>query len=239
MIGNIRIEICAGSYEDVCTASAFAEVDRIELNSALELGGMTPSLSALKEAKKSSSKSIICMTRPRPAGFRYTEREKDIMYKDAVQFLENGADGIVFGSLEDDLTIDIPFAEKMITLIHSYQKEAVFHKAFDLTPDPLQAMETLISLKADRILTSGGKENVTEGLSVIRRLNEQSAGRIMILPGGGVSEKNVHDLISEGLCSEIHMSAKETRSDCENYFAVSAERIRTVLNTLKTGTDPK
>ena len=100
-------------------------------------------------------------------------------------------------------------------------------------------METLISLKADRILTSGGKENVTEGLSVIRRLNEQSAGRIMILPGGGVSEKNVHELISEGLCGEIHMSAKETRSDCENYFAVSAERIRMVLDTLKTGTDRK
>ena len=96
MKNGITVEICAGSLNDVITASSFEEVDRIELNCALELGGLTPSVSTLNKALAVSEKQILAMVRPRPAGFLYTQSEKDLMYEDACVFLKAGAHGIVF-----------------------------------------------------------------------------------------------------------------------------------------------
>ena len=144
MIGGVQIEICAGSIEDVITAEAFPEVDRIEFNSALELGGLTPGPASFLRARALSSRKILCMCRPRPAGFCYSSEEKTVLFHEAQFFLQNGADGIVFGCLNSDHTIDRAFTEKTAALAHSYGKEAVFHKAFDETKDMYAAAETLI-----------------------------------------------------------------------------------------------
>ena len=176
------------------------------------------------------------MVRPRPAGFVYNAYEKDTMLKDAEFFLENRADGIVFGVLNSDLTVDTQFTEQMVRLIHSYGSEAVFHKAFDETPDLFAAAETLAECGIDRILTSGGAENTELGISVIRELQSRFGGRMEILPGGGVSEHNAAKILQKTGCRSIHMTAKSSCEDCGTYFAVDPERIRKILASLRPGT---
>ncbi len=229
MKNGIEVEICAGSLNDVITASAFALVDRIELNCALELGGLTPSFCTLKNALAHSDKRIIAMIRPRPAGFIYTDSEKNVMYEDAFQFLEAGAHGIVFGSLNEDHTVDMPFVIKMTELIHSYGAIAVFHKAFDDTDDPFRAAESLAQAGVDRILTSGKQADALKGAALIRALNERFGQRICFLPGGGVNESNVKEILRISGSTQIHMSAKETIDQDGRYFAVSADRIQNIL----------
>lgn len=233
MIENIQIEICTGSYTDVCTAESFDAVDRIELNSALELGGLTPSLHTFLKAREKTDKKIICMVRTRPAGFIYTEDELEIMYQDAETFLREGADGIVFGFLNKDRTVNVPAAEKFCSLIHSYGKTAVFHKAFDLTADQDAAAASLIGIGIDRILTSGGRENVTAGRDAIAHLQKNFGSRIQILPGGGVSESTLIPLLKHTGCTQFHMSARSTYQDDGPYDAVDPNKIRRTLLTLR------
>lgn len=140
------LEICAGSYYDALEACK-GQADRIELNSALHLGGLTPSLASLILTKTSTDLKVICMVRPRGGGFCYGEADTQTMYADAKLLLENGADGIAFGFLNEDYTIDIPKTEHMVSIIKQYNKEAVFHRAFDCTDDPYSSIETLIKLK--------------------------------------------------------------------------------------------
>lgn len=128
---DIKIEVCAGSYED-CLAAARGKADRVELNSALALGGLSPTEATLRLVKRDTDLKVICMVRPRGAGFHYTEVERKVMMAEAKSFLENGADGIAFGFLNADGTIDVEATKEMIDLIHSYNKEAVFHRAVDV-----------------------------------------------------------------------------------------------------------
>ena len=116
------LEICAGSYYDALEACK-GQADRIELNSALHLGGLTPSLASLILTKTSTDLKVICMVRPRGGGFCYGEADTQTMYADAKLLLENGADGIAFGFLNEDYTIDIPKTEHMVSIIKQYNKE--------------------------------------------------------------------------------------------------------------------
>ena len=147
-------EVCAGSVQD-CINAELGGADRVELNSALYLGGLTPSLAMLKLVKEKTSLKVICMNRPRAAGFCYDDVEIETMFKDAEILLENGADGISFGFLNPDATINITHTKKMVELIHRYRKKAVFHRAFDCVSDPYVAIQQLIDCGVDRILTSG------------------------------------------------------------------------------------
>lgn len=207
----------------------------MELNSALELGGLTPSLSTLVKAREATSKKILCMVRPRAAGFVYTEKEKEVMRDDAKRFLEHGADGIVFGFLNEDHTVNQAWTAEMVRLIHSYHKEAVFHKAFDETADLNAACEELIALGIDRILTSGGKESVMAGADAIHHLIHTYGEKVEILPGGGITPENILSVLKKTGAVQFHMSAKENRSDNGSYPAVSADRIRRTLTALHYG----
>lgn len=231
MTENITLEICAGSYQDALTADRFS-IDRIELNSALELGGLTPSAAEFKLTRKASSHRIICMVRPRPSGFVYSDSEFEVMYQDADYFLNQGADGIVFGALNADHTVNRTFTEKMVKLIHSYHKEAVFHKAFDETPDPDQAMNDLISCGICRVLTSGQKSSVTEGAELLHHLQMTYSSQIEILPGGGVSADNILDILNITGCTQMHFSAKSEFTDIHPYYAVDARKINAIMQKL-------
>ncbi|MBQ4253213.1 MAG: copper homeostasis protein CutC, partial [Erysipelotrichaceae bacterium] len=168
MINNITVEICVGNIDDALTACKYP-VDRIELNSALELGGLTPSIESLRFLKERVTQKICCMVRPRGGDFIYSDNEFEVMKKDAALLLESGADGIVFGFLKDDHTVDVARTKEMADLIHSQGKQAVFHKAFDDTSDLNQALEDLIGCGIDRILTSGGSvyPHIIEGCRII------------------------------------------------------------------------
>ena len=230
---DISVEICTGSLSDVLTACQFKETDRIELNSALELGGLTPSLQTFLKSRKLTDKKIVCTVRPRTAGFRYNKQEKETMFADAQTFLEYGADGIAFGFLNYDLTVDEDTTGKMVSLIHGYGKEAVFHKAFDMTPDADKAVKTLIELGVDRILTSGKKPEIAEGMSCIQHLQKTYGDKIEILPAGGINEQTILPLLKETGCLQFHMSAREMHQDNGNYYAVSENQIRKVCNTIQ------
>ena len=234
MINNRIIEICAGSIEDCATAQQFP-VDRIELNSAIELGGLTPSLGTLLQAKQVTTLPICCMVRPRTAGFVYTKRQFESMLYDAKLLLEQGADGIVFGFLNEDTTIDADRTKQMTELIKSYGKEAVFHKAFDKTPDKHKACETLIECGVDRILTSGGENypHIEQGFDLLKDLIEKYNNQITILVGGGVRAHNVRDILKTTQCTQIHMTAKEMKDDFGQYAAVSTTNLTEILANME------
>lgn len=206
-------ELCAASYED-CMNAFHHGADRIELNSALSAGGLTPSLVLLKKVKKDCGLPVICMVRPREAGFCYNKSEAELMMEEAAMLLDAGADGIAFGFLKADGTIDPLRTRQMVELIHSYPgRTAVFHRAFDVTPDPFAAAKTLIDLHVDRILTSGQKAAALEGASLLAALNERFGKEIEILPGAGINAENAVSLLAAAGLDQVHASCKTQQTD--------------------------
>ena len=208
-MGAILLEICCGSAEDAVEA-ATGGADRVELCSALFLGGLTPSLGSLRQAKETNL-PVIAMNRPRQAGFCYSATEFAVMERDTELLLEHGADGIVFGILLDDGTIDIRRTRRLRERVGN--RQAVFHRAFDVTPDPFRALEELIDLGFTRVLTSGQKNDAPDGAALIRQLIERAAGRIEVLPGAGITLENVCPFVAATRCTQVHMTAFRTGRD--------------------------
>ncbi|MDT2767617.1 copper homeostasis protein CutC [Globicatella sulfidifaciens] len=206
------LEICCSSYEDALAAYK-GGAKQIELNSALALGGLTPSLASLTLTKRYTDLKVICMVRPRGGGFCYSEKEFEVMMTDCQLLLENGADGIAFGFLNPDLTIDQNRTQKMVDLIHQYKKEAVFHRAIDVVNDYEASIDLLIKLKIDRILTSGQKEKAPQAIERLASIQAQYGAQVTFLMGSGVDEKNAVELMQTTGITNIHSSCKEWRQD--------------------------
>ena len=203
-MAQVLLEICCGSIDDAIEAEK-GGADRVELCSALFLGGLTPSLGTIQEAKRRLKIPIMVMVRPRGGGFAYSEAEMASMERDAEAAVEKGADGVVFGILQSDGAIDIPRCKRIRQLIGN--RQAVFHRAFDVTPDPFEALEQLVDLGITRILTSGQKDSVPEGVELIKKLIERAGDRIEILPGGGIQAWNVKEMIERTGCRQVHLTA--------------------------------
>lgn len=231
MINNITIEICIGNLDDAIIANRYP-IDRIELNSALELGGCSPSLETLKYLKAHIDKKICCMVRPRGGDFFYSENEYETMLKDAKNFLEAGADGIVFGFLHEDCSIDLERTKQMADLIHSYGKEAVFHKAFDETKDLDDSVSKLIGCRIDRILTSGAAvyPDILQGCKKIHALYEKYGDRIQLLPGGGVRVNNIKDVITTAGSGQVHMTSKKMNDG--GYLCLDEDQLKEMLQQI-------
>lgn len=206
----ILLEICCGSAEDAIEAAA-GGADRVELCSALFLGGLTPSLGSLRVVKQRAQIPVIAMNRPRQAGFCYSPAEFAVMERDAELLLEHGADGVVFGILNADGTVDIERTRRMRERIGT--RQAVFHRAFDVTPDPFRALEELIDLGITRVLTSGQKNSAPEGAVLIKQLQEHAGGRIEVLPGAGITIQNVGRFAQQTGCTQVHLTAFAERKD--------------------------
>ena len=232
MVNNILIEVCIGNIKDAIIASAYP-IDRIELNSALELGGLSPSLETLKYLKTHIETKICCMVRPRGGDFFYNDLETETMYKDARNFLEAGADGIVFGFLDEDNKIDVNKTIKMVELIHSYQKEAVFHKAFDEVDDQDETSKILVDCNVDRILTSGKAvyPDILKGCEKINELSNKYGDKIQYLPGGGVRIENVQDVLQVSGVKQIHMTSKKQNTG--GYLEFDPEQFEEILERIK------
>ena len=231
MINNITIEICVGCIQDVAKLEKY-DIDRIELNSCIELGGITPSLNTLLEAKKVSTKKIVCMCRIRGGNFCYTQAEYDVMFKDAKLMLENGTDGIVFGFLNEDSSVNVEKTKQMIDLIHSYNKEAIFHKASDVSDNIDKTVETLSKLGINRILTSG-KAVYPDILAGCQKINElaKKYPNVEFLPGGGVRINNIKDVVSTCQTGQVHMTSKK-QYDGE-YIGLDEEQLVQLLDQLR------
>ena len=203
-MARVLLEICCGSIDDAIEAEK-GGADRVELCSALFLGGLTPSFGTIQEAKRRLKIPVMVMVRPRGGGFGYSEAEMASMERDTEAAVEAGADGVVFGILQADGRIDIARCRRIRQLMG--QRQAVFHRAFDVTPDPFEALEQLVDLGITRLLTSGQKDSVPEGVELIRKLIERAGERIEILPGGGIQSWNVKEMIEKTGCRQVHLTA--------------------------------
>ena len=206
------LEVCCGSFEDAVNAWK-AGARRVELNSALHLGGLTPSASCLDLVKKHTGLQVICMVRPRGAGFCYTALQREQMFAEAKELLEHGCDGLAFGFLTETGKIDEENTGRMTELIHRYGKKAVFHRASDCVKDPYAAAEGLIILKTDRILTSGLEEKAWDGIPVIGSLQKRFGDRIEILAGSGINASNALEIMEQTGISQVHSSCRAWMED--------------------------
>ena len=212
---SIMLEVCVDSLASAKLAADHG-AQRIELNAALELGGLTPSIGLAEQvvdALKPSRCAVIAMARPRPGGFDYDTNDLAVMQQDIDCLLAVGVDGIALGVLQADGSIDKQANRALIEPVLQAGKEAVFHRAFDLTPDPIEAMSTLITLGMTRVLTSGQAPTALQGANMIRKLIEHADGRIEILPGSGITPENAEQLISETDCNQVHASLRRVVAD--------------------------
>lgn len=209
-MANILLEIVASTVED-CLAAASSGADRIELCAAIAGGGLTPSLGTLIEAKKQVRIPLVAMVRPRAGGFCYSNVDFAVMRRDAALLLGHGADGIVFGILHSDGSVDSKRCGKMLEIAGG--RQTVFHRAFDVAPDPFRALEELIDLGFTRVLTSGQQKTALQGSNLIRRLIERAGNRIEALPGAGIRAHNVEQLVQATGCKQVHMTAFSAEID--------------------------
>ena len=196
------IEVCAESYEYAVKAEK-AGADRVELCKDLHLDGLTPDYESVKRTIDTLNIPVFILIRPREGNFIYSNKEFELMKSDIVKFKEIGSKGIVSGVLNDDKTIDTERTKELVEL--SRPMEFTFHRAFDVVTDPLNEIENLINMGVDRLLTSGQKDKAIEGLDLIKKLNNISNNRIVIMPGSGISGSNI---VNFKKFDEIHGSFK-------------------------------
>jgi copper homeostasis protein len=205
---RVLIEVCVESVEDAARAEA-AGADRIELNSALPLDGLTPTPGLLIEVRRAVRVPLIAMARPRAGDFCYSAVDFSVLRRDIDYLLEHGADGVAFGILDADGRIDTRRCRTVVRQVVSGNRQAVFHRAIDRVKDLSEALERLIDLGVRRVMTSGGRRTAEAGAAVIRRLLEQSAGRIEILPAGGIRPDNLGRLVARTGCDQVHSSLRD------------------------------
>ncbi|XP_078421186.1 copper homeostasis protein cutC homolog isoform X2 [Cetorhinus maximus] len=172
-------------------------------------GGITPSVGLLQVVKQYVRIPVFAIIRPRGGDFLYSDSEIEVMKADIKMAKANGADGTVFGVLTEDGRVN---AEVCMDLIaESRPLSVTFHRAFDMVHDPMTALECLISLGFERVLTSGCDSTALEGLPTIKRLVEQAKQRIIVVPGGGITERNVQRILEGSGAQEFHCSARSSR----------------------------
>jgi len=202
-MNRYALEVCCGSVDDVLEAQR-GGADRVELNSCLMLGGLTPSIGALVTAKRLSSLPVMTMVRPRQAGFCYTEAEYATALADAEALLAHGSDGLVFGFLDADGNLDVKRTRALARIAGN--KTKVFHRAIDVCADWKKLLGQLIDIGIDRVLTSGLAPDVFYGIDTLCEMMDFAQGAIQIMPGAGVNLKNVDRIVEATGCDQIHVA---------------------------------
>lgn len=208
------LEICCGSLDDALEAEA-GGADRVELCASLFHGGLTPSFGTILEARRRLRIPVVVMIRPRGGGFCYAEPEFAAMVADAESAISQGVTGIVFGMLTPEGAIDRSRTRRLRDVAKN--ADAVFHRAFDVTPDPFRALDELVDLGITRVLTSGQEDTVPEGLDLIKRLIDHAGDRIQVMPGGGIKPFNFDDVVARTGCRQIHVAAFTSRRDTSTH----------------------
>jgi copper homeostasis protein len=212
----ISLEVCANSITSALAAQDGGAL-RVELCDNLFEGGTTPSAGQISMAKKLLHIKLYVLIRPRSGDFLYDDVEFETMLADIKFCAEVGCDGIVTGILKADGTVDKDRNAQLVNVAKAANMALTFHRAFDMCADPYQAMEEIIELGFERVLTSGGKSTAMEGASTIARLVKKAAGRIIIMPGSGIDEHNVADLVRFTGVKEFHSSARKMTSSKMTY----------------------
>ncbi len=207
---QILIEVCVGSVADVALA-ATAGAGRVELCGGLELGGLTPSLGTMETVLAASSVPVVVMLRPRAGGFCYDRHEFAAMLRDADQFLKMGVEGIVFGVLDRRGYIDAPRCREIVACAGTH--DTVFHRAFDFVANWRAELDVLVDIRCTRVLTSGGQLSALAGAATLREMNDYAAGRIEVLPGGGIRADNAAEIVRRTHCRQVHIGVAGPGND--------------------------
>jgi len=207
MSQTVQLEVCANSVASALAAQKGGAV-RVELCENLSEGGTTPSYGEILVSRKLLHIKLYVLIRPRGGDFLYTDDEYNIMVEDVEHAIGSGCDGIVIGILNEDGTVDRERCGKLVRMAKLMGVGVTFHRAFDMCRDMDQALEDIIDLGCERILTSGGKSTAMEGFRVISGLIERARGRIVIMPGSGINDHNVGDLVRFTGATEVHASAR-------------------------------
>jgi copper homeostasis protein len=208
MARAILVEACVDTIESAL-AAARGGAHRIELCANLIEGGTTPSAGTLAVCRSQLDIPICVLIRPRGGDFLYSAAEFAVMLEDIRRAKEAGVQGIVTGVLRADGDIDADRTRELIGAARPLH--VTFHRAFDVCRDANRALETLIALGVERVLTSGQSATAPEGVETIARLVRQAAGRIAILPGGGITEENVATLVRATGVTEVHLTGAATQ----------------------------
>lgn len=241
---DFRFEICANSVES-CLAAQEGGADRVELCAGIPEGGTTPSYGEIKTARRLlTTTRLHVIIRPRGGDFLYSQLEIERMAEDIKMCKQLGVDGVVIGCLTEEGEVDTEACQRLISLARPMS--VTFHRAFDRTAHPQKALEDIISLGCDRILTSGLQPKAAEGISMLAELKKQANGRIKLLAGSGVCEDNIRQIYeATGIC-EYHFSARvsvqsrmkhynhevymgKQGADEANTLVTSAERVRNTI----------
>ncbi|KAG7462458.1 hypothetical protein MATL_G00185080 [Megalops atlanticus] len=214
MSDGFLMEVCVDSVESAINAER-GGAGRIELCSSLVEGGITPSIGLLKVVKQYVRIPVFTMIRPRGGDFLYSDREVEVMKTDINLAKSHGADGLVLGALTEDGRVDTELCMELLAACRPLP--VTFHRAFDMVRDPATSLETLITLGFERVLTSGCDSSALEGLPVIKRLVEQAKGRIIIMPGGGISERNLQRILEGSGAQEFHCSARSSKDSAMKF----------------------
>jgi copper homeostasis protein len=199
------LEIAANSLASVEAAQA-GGAGRVELCAALELGGLTPSHAQIALARECLRIPLHVLIRPRAGDFLYSDIECEVMLRDIETCVALGCDGVVLGVLDADGDVDVPRCRALIAAAGTLG--VTFHRAFDLSRDPARALEAVVALGCARLLTSGARASAMEGAALIRDLVTQSNGRLVVMPGAGVTARNIAELAAATGAREFHASAK-------------------------------
>ena len=205
LTSKVLFEACVDSVE-AAVAAQTGGADRVELCADLLEGGITPSSGVIKLTRQQLTIPMNILIRPRGGDFCYSSTEFNVMKHDIEHAKQLGADGIVIGILNMDGTVDRERTQALIDLARPMS--VTFHRAFDMARDPLTTLETLIDLGVERLLTSGQEETVWEGIDLIAELVKQANSRIIIMPGGGITERNVERIIAHSGVTELHASVR-------------------------------
>ena len=241
-----KFEICANSVAS-CIAAQEGGANRVELCAGIPEGGTTPSYGMIRNARESISIALNVIIRPRGGDFLYSEHEIQEMLYDIQVAKELGADGLVFGCLNPDGSVDISAMSRLMKA--AGDTPVTFHRAFDHTNYPFKALEDIISLGCTRILTSGCRPTALEGVDLLAQLVEKAGGRIIIMPGCGVKENNIAEIARLSGAREFHFSARESvesgmvfrnpdvamgsEDDPYGYVVTTARRVAATIEPLK------
>lgn len=214
---SVLLEVCVDSYASAEAAKA-GGADRLEVCSALAVGGTTPSFGLVEQCVADLQMPVVMMIRPHDGGFQYDNDHIETMLTDIEVAKSIGVQGIVFGALTAERHLDITACERLLDAAESL--EATFHRAFDLVPDPMETFGQLESLGFTRLLTSGQQQSAMEGCQLIRELTHQSS-TLKVLAGSGVNAENAAELVRMTGVSEVHASASVQAEDFQSQGNVS------------------
>ena len=230
----MTIEFCVDSYLGAIAAKSYG-VKRIELCSALSVGGLSPSIGLVKKCSEIKEVETHVMIRPIEGGFVYDINIIEAMLQEIIYTKKAGAKGVVFGCLNNDNQVNIEQNKFLIEKAKMLGLETTFHRAFDQTKDPTIALKNLLSLGFDRLLTSGTKKNAQDGAEIISKLVHQAKGQIQIMAGCGINENNVMQIAQTGV-DAIHFTIHKKqiqKNEMGVKNTVNKNKIKSILKQLK------